>query len=199
MAGEVFVKGEGQVGLKLTSGTIEVHRLTDPTSVMLASSDPVFIPQRPVGEAILFTSDTAITQPRGAKGVFTPNGESIGYLQSDGQIIVQPGFTADLTHPFGAKLVRTAMASIPQSSASDTPLFDVNGQYLGYLRDSAFYPETRVAQAIGGGAGSLGIGATQAITGGLLVGTWGLATGLGVAGVYSEDSAPPATPTQPVR
>ncbi|HSF31075.1 MAG TPA: FecR domain-containing protein [Candidatus Tectomicrobia bacterium] len=200
MAGEVFVKSTGQVGLKMTRGTLEVHQFTDPTQVMLASTDPIFVPQRPVGQGFLFTSDTVIAPPTGAKGTFSPKGKSIGYLQPDGQFIVQPGFTADLTQPFAARLVRMAMATIPDSSASDAmPLFDVNGKYLGYLRESAFYPETQVAQAMGRGAAGGGSGSTEIIAGGLLVGTWGLLIGLGIGGVFSGDTPRPATAIQPGR
>jgi FecR protein len=206
MAGELFVKGEGEVGLKMTRGTIQVHQFTDPTQVMLASKDPVFLPQRPVGPGFLFASDTTVASPSGAKGAFTPKGESIGYLQPDGQFIVQPGFTADLTHPFAARLVRLAMATIPDSSETDAmPLFDVNGKYLGYLRESAFYPETQVAQAIGGGAGgggaagSGGITTTDIIALGSIFGVGGTIIGLGLSGAFTPGEPGPATPIQPGR
>jgi hypothetical protein len=203
MAGELFVKGEGEVGLKMTRGSMQVYRFADPTQVMLASTDPVFLPQRPVGQGFLFTSDTVIAPPSGAKGAFTPKGESIGYLQPDGQFIVQPGFTADLTQPFAGKLVRLAMATIPDASESDAmPLFDVNGKYLGYLRESAFYSETQVAQAIGGGGGAAGGGG---ITGGDIMalgsifGVAGGIMGLGFSGTFSPDNPGPATAIQPRR
>jgi hypothetical protein len=52
---------------------------------------------------------------------------------------VHPGFTADLTRPFPNKLVRMAMAAILEESRSDTtPLFNVNGKYLGYLSEIGF-------------------------------------------------------------
>jgi hypothetical protein len=201
MAGELFVKAEGQIGLKMTRGTIQVHQLTDPTQVMLASQDPVFIPQRPVAQGLLFTSDTVMAPPSGAKGAFTPKGESIGYLQPDGQLVLQPGFTADLTHPFAPRLVRLAMATMPDSSESDAmPLFDVNGKYLGYLRESAFYPETQVAQAIGGsGAGGGGIPTEGIIALGSIFGVGGAIMGLGLSGTFSPGNPEPATPIQPGR
>jgi hypothetical protein len=74
MVGEVFLDGEGVVGLKMTRGVRHVQ--------------------------------------------------------------VHPGFTADLTRPFPNKLVWMAMAAILEESRSDTtPLFNVNGKYLGYLSE----------------------------------------------------------------
>ncbi|HEX9872420.1 MAG TPA: hypothetical protein VGC99_28240 [Candidatus Tectomicrobia bacterium] len=206
MAGELFAKGEGEVGLKMSRGSMHVHPFTDPTEVMLASTDPVFLPQRPVGQGSLFTSETVKAPPSDAKGAFTPTGESIGYLQPGGQFMVQPGFTADLTHPFADKLVRLAMATIPDASESDAmPLFDVNGKYLGYLRESAFYPETQVAQAIGGGsggrggAGGGGMTTTDFLALGSIFGVGGGIMGLGFSGAFSPGNPGPATPIQPRR
>jgi FecR-like protein len=204
MAGELFAKGEGEVGLKMTKGTMHVHPFTDPTEVMLASADPVFLPQRPVGQGPLFTSETIKTPPSGAKGAFTPTGESIGYLQPDGQFVVQPGFTADLTQPFPPNLVRVAMATIPEATASDaTPLFDVNGGYLGYLDDASFYPQMRMAQAIGGGSASGAAGGGMSTSGfvalGSIFGVGGGLMGLGFSGAFSQDNPGSATPIQPIR
>jgi hypothetical protein len=206
MAGELFTKGEGELGLKMTQGSMYAHPFTDPTEVMLASTDPVFLPQRPVGQGSLFTSETAKAPPRDAKGAFALTGESLGYLQSDGQFVVQPSFTADLTQPFAAKLVRLAMATIPDAEASDAlPLFDVNGKYLGYLHESAFSPETRVAQAIGGGSGGRsgaaggGMTTTDFIALGSIFGVEGGIMGLGFSGAFSPDDPKPATPIQPSR
>ncbi len=141
MVGEVFVDGEGVLGLKITRGVLHVQDLTDPGQVRLASLDPVFIPQRLPSQGPLFESDIPAAPPPGAKGIFTPNGERLGYLQPDGRLIVHPGFTADLTRPFLNKLVRMAMATIPEESRSDTtPLFNVNGKYPGYLSEIGFPP-----------------------------------------------------------
>ena len=50
------------------------------------------------------------------------------------------------------------MATIPDATPSDAmPLCDVNGGYLGYLDDSTFYPQMRMAQAIGAGAAAGGV------------------------------------------
>lgn len=212
MAGELFAKGEGEVGLKMTKGSMHVYPFTDPTEVMLASTDPVFLPQRPVGQGSLFTSETVKAPPSGAKSAFAPTGESIGYLQPDGRLMVQPGFTADLTQPFATKLVRLAMATIPEATASDAlPLFDVNGKYLGYLSESAFYPETQVAQAIAGavgrggasggrgGAGGGSMGTTDFIALGSIFGVGGGIMGLGFSGAFSSENPGSATPIQPKR
>jgi hypothetical protein len=194
MVGELFVNKGGTTGLKMTAGVLQVEELADAHEVRLASADPVFIPTRPISPGPLFSSDPLSTSTVAAKGVFTPKGESIGYLQKDGQLIVQPGFTADLTRPFPTKMVRLAMATIPDGTESDaTPLFDVNGKYLGYLNGSDFHPQEQVAQAFQGGAAGRG-GATgggfsskDLLIPGAILGTGGLIMGLGFSGVFSSD------------
>jgi hypothetical protein len=194
MVGEVFVNNGGTTGLKMTTGTLQVEELADAHEVRLASLDPVFIPTRPISPGPLFSSDPPSTSAAGAKGVFTPKGESIGYLQTDGHLIVKPGFTADLTHPFPTKMVRLAMAAIPEATESDVmPLFDVHGKYLGYLNGADFYPQERVAQAFQGGTSGRG-GATAGgfstndlLGVGAVVGTGGAIMGLGLSGVFSSD------------
>jgi hypothetical protein len=212
MVGELFVNREGTIGLKMTTGVLQVQDLADAHEVRLASLDPVFIPTRPISPGPLFSSDAPATSAAGAKGVFTPKGESLGYLQTDGHLIVQPGFTADLTRPFPAKMVRLAMATIPDATESDAmPLFDVNGKYLGYLDGSDFYPETQVVQAFQGGTGGQGGGgftAADAIGVGAVLGTGGTLIGLGLSGVFTSDQEgggapaggappPPAPPPLP--
>jgi hypothetical protein len=208
MVGELFVNREGTIGLKMNAGTLQVQELADAHQVRLASLDPVFIPTRPVSSGPLFSSDTLPPSPTGAKGVFTPKGESVGYLQTDGQLVVHPGFTADLTHPFPTKLVRLAMATIPDTTESDAmPLFDVNGRYLGYLNASDFYPQMQVAQAFAGGTtgqggtGDGGFTARDLIGVGSIFGTGGTIIGLGLSGVFTKDEGrpTPATPLQPRR
>jgi len=139
MVGELFLTGTGLIGVKMTSGQLQVQQLTDPQQVMVASLEPVFLPKKPVG--FLFSSDRPSAIPTNAKSIFTPNGESIGYLSADGGLMVNPGFTADLTRPFSPKLVRLAMAGIPAKDrmTDAMPLFDVNGQYVGYLAGPMFY------------------------------------------------------------
>jgi hypothetical protein len=203
-AGEVFVNADNIVGVKMTTGTIQVQELMNPNHVMLASLDPVFVPKPPASQGLLFVSDAADVPSHGAKGVFTPQGESMGYLQPDGRLIVQPGFTSDLTRPFPNKLIRLAMATVPEESRPDTtPLFDVNGKYLGYMNGSDFYPQTQLAQAFAGGAGGGGGGFTSSdlIGVGSLFAVGGSIIGLGVSGTITgdDDESPPATPLQPVR
>ncbi len=206
MAGELFVNGEGAIGLKMSAGTLQVQELADAHQVRLASLDPVFIPTRPVSAGPLFSSDALPPSPTGAKGVFTPKGESVGYLQTDGQLVVHPGFTADLTHPFPTKLVRLATATIPDTAESDVmPLFDVNGRYLGYLNASDFYPQTQVAQAFAGGTtgqggtGGGGFTARDLIGVGSIFGVGGAIIGCGLSGCFTSDRPTPATPIQPRR
>src|SRR6266550_2877464 len=88
----------------------------------------------------LFGSDTETTPPAHAKAVFTPNGQSIGYVGRAGSLVIYPGYTNDLTRPFSPKLVRLAMNTIPGKDRTDdaTPLFDVNGGYVGYLAGPVF-------------------------------------------------------------
>ena len=203
MVGELFVNREGAIGLKMTVGTLQVQELDDAQQVRLASLEPVFIPTRPISPAPLFSSDAPPTSSAGAKGVFTPRGESVGYLQTDGQLVVHPRFTADLTRPFPTKLVRLAMATIPDTTESDVmPLFDVNGKYLGYLNGSDYYPQTQLAQAFEGGAGGGGGMTTEGIIAlGSIFGVGGGIIGCGLSECFtSDDNGPaPATPIQPNR
>ena len=113
---------------------------------MTASLEPVFLPKRPATPGPLFSADVPSESPAaGAKAVFSPKGESLGFLQLDKQLVVRPGYTADLTQPFPPKTVQLAMAKIPAAdSAIAMPVFDVNGGYVGYLAGPTFH-----AQAIG--------------------------------------------------
>jgi hypothetical protein len=145
MAGEVFVGGNDTIGIRMTEGTLQVEELAGAKRTMLASLEPVFLPKRPATTGPIFASEApAITPPAGAKAVFSPKGESLGFLDKS-QLVVYPGYTANLTRPFPAKLVQLAMARVPEQDRSDaTPVFDVNGGYLGYLAGPTF-----VAQAVG--------------------------------------------------
>ncbi len=149
MQGELFVTREGTMGLKMLAGNVQVHELAGSQQVRLASIEPVFLPKRPPGPASLFTNSMApASPPPGSKAVFDPKGESVGYLRPDAQLVVQPGYTSDLTRPFPAKLVQLAMARIDEKNREDAvPVFDVNGGYVGYLAGPAFRAEGQVAQA----------------------------------------------------
>jgi FecR protein len=143
-AGEVVVSGAGQMGLKMLKGTVQVSPLAAASRPMLASLEPVFLPSRPDMSGPFFTSDPLPPPPAGAKGVFAPGGESIGYLGQDGRLIAHPGFTSDLTRPFPGKLVQLAASSIAdEHKKSDAmPLFDVNGANVGYVAGSVFYAQS---------------------------------------------------------
>jgi hypothetical protein len=149
MQGELFVTREGTMGLKMSAGNVQVHELAGSQQVRLASIEPVFLPKRPPGAASVFTDSMApASPPPGSKAVFDPRGESLGYLRPDAQLVVQPGYTSDLTRPFPAKLVQLAMARIDEKNREDAvPVFDVNGGYVGYLAGPAFRAEGQVAQA----------------------------------------------------
>jgi hypothetical protein len=143
-AGEVVVSGAGQMGLKMLKGTVQVSPVAAAGRPMLASLEPVFLPSRPDITGPFFTSDPLPPPPANAKGVFTPSGESIGYLNQEGRLIAYPGFTSDLTRPFPAKLVQLAAASIAdEHRKSDAmPLFDVNGANVGYVAGAVFYAQS---------------------------------------------------------
>jgi len=148
MAGEVFVGESNVVGLRMTQGTIQLRELARERRTMLASLEPVFLPKRPASAASVFSASAPASAPAGARGVYSPRGESFGYLGADSHLVVHPGYTRDLTQPYPQRLVQVAMAKIPEADRKDgTPLFDVNGGYVGYLSNSGFYSATRVAQA----------------------------------------------------
>jgi len=193
-SGEVFVTGGGVMGLKMAEGRLNVRPTTPGGQAMVASLEPVFLPKRPAGSGPLFASEGPGAPPAGVKAVFAPSGESVGYIAPDGNLAIHPGHTADLTQPFADKLIRLALNTIPdEEQRSDaTPLFDVNGGYVGYLSGPVFYAhvagqnndDAAAAQpgtttpsgkgTAGGGAGSgfsispkfaLGAGAVAAVAG----------------------------------
>jgi hypothetical protein len=146
MRGEFFVTREGTAGLKMVEGSVQVHELTGMQHVRLASLEPVFVPRRPPTTAPLFTSEAPSSAPIGARAVFDPKGESLGYLRPDAQLVVQPGYTANLTQSFPPRLVQFAMAKIDEKNRADAvPVFDVNGAYLGYLAGPVFFAQAQIA------------------------------------------------------
>ncbi len=84
IAGEVFVANTGLTGLQMSRGTLNVRALSQPHRIMLASVEPVFLPAPPSMPGVYFSSDTPDAPPLHAKGVFTPDGRSIGYVGRDG-------------------------------------------------------------------------------------------------------------------
>jgi hypothetical protein len=166
MGGELFAGADGTTGLRMSSGALRIEELAGTKRTLTASLEPVFLPKRPATPGPLFSAEAPSESPAaGAKAVFSPKGESFGFLQPTRQLVVRPGYTADLTQPFPRRTVQLAMAKIPDADRTDAiPLFDVNGGYVGYLAGPAFYaqavgtaPQTpggqmQMAQAVGSGA-----------------------------------------------
>jgi hypothetical protein len=146
MGGELFAGGDGTTGLRMSSGALRIEELTGTKRTLTASLEPVFLPKRPTTPGPLFSAEAPSETPAaGAKAVFSPKGESFGFLQPTKQLVVQPGYTTDLTQPFPHRTVQLAMAKVPDADRADAiPLFDVNGGYVGYVAGPAFY-----AQAVG--------------------------------------------------
>lgn len=188
-AGEVFVGGDGTTGVKTTQGDLQVQELAGDRRSLLASVEPVFVPKRPVASGPLFGGEGPVAPPAGAKAVFNPRGESLGWLRPDAQLVVHPGYTADLTQPFPAKLVQLAAAKIPEAARSDAmPLFDVHGGYLGYLAGPVFHAQAQLAPPPQPGQPQGQVQVAQAILGegggmaGLSLEAW-IALGLGFGGL----------------
>jgi hypothetical protein len=218
MAGEVFVGAANVVGLRMSQGSMQVRELAGERRTMLASLEPVFVPKRPPVSGSMFSASVPGSPPAGARGVYTPRGESLGYLAADSRLVVHPGFTRDLTQPYPQRLVQVAMAKIPEGERKDsTPLFDVNGGYVGYLSNSGFYPvtvvgqagQTQVAQAVGAQGGQLQVAQAVAgeaasedtnwtpwIVGGSIVAvTGGVVGGLAASGQFSGNGTATAEGT----
>jgi hypothetical protein len=133
MGGELLVRRNGTTGLEMTAGRLRIHEAVT-GQVRVAS---------------VATSGQGLAKPlaasAGTRGVFGPQGESLGYLAPDGRLVAQPGFTSDLTQPFPSRLVQAAMAKVPAAAQRDAlPLFDLNGGYVGYVAGPEFH-----AQAVG--------------------------------------------------
>src|SRR5438552_6777600 len=170
MVGEAFVGSDGLTGLKMAEGSLQVKQMTGERRTILASLEPMFLPKRPATSGAFFSTDPLPPVPADARGVFAPSGESVGYLGPDGKLVIHPGFTSDLTRPFPLKLVQPAMAKIVENDRNDaaTPLFDVNGGYVGYLSGPIFYahssqPASEVATTRGLSGATWPIGAIGAL------------------------------------
>ncbi len=209
VTGEVLVTGDRTVGVRASRGRLEIQETAVPRRTMFASLEPVFVPKRPERRGPLFVTDAPATPPPGARAAFGPGGDSAGYV-SDGQFIVHPGFSSGLTRPFPSSTVQLAMAKIPEPDRPGaTPLFDVNGGYLGYESGAVFYAQAqltpaRVAQAGAPGGGAAGgsgtiLGVSPAV---LAIIASGLVLG-GVVGVSAAGASGafdgPATPFRPGR
>lgn len=195
MGGELFAGGDGTTGLRMSQGTLRVEELAGTKRTLTASLEPVFLPKRPATPGPFFSADAPTESPAaGAKAVFNPKGESLGFLQPNKQLVVRPGYTADLTQPFPRRTVLLAMAKVPDEDREDAiPVFDVNGGYVGYLAGPAFYAQAvnaappgrggqmQMTQAVGvgseGGDGSV----LPWVVGGSLLVLGGTAGGLCIA------------------
>lgn len=205
LAGELFVAPDGTLGLKMAEGRLAVQELAGRQRALLAALEPVFLPKRPETPGPFFSSEMVSEPPPDARGVYTTQGESLGYLRPDARLVVHPGFTADLTRPFPPKLVQLAMARIPAEHRSDAmPLFDVHGGYVGYVSGPTFYAQAQIAQAQvlsddAGGAGILeGLGPVGGAVGGPVL--TGSTEGFGTQTGPDVPAPPPdGTPLRPVR
>ena len=202
MVGEAFAASDGLMGLKMAEGSLQVRQLAGERRTIVASLEPVFLPTRQTTSGRLFSTDPLPPVPADAKGVFAPSGESVGYLGPDGKLVISPGFTNNLTRPFSPKLVQLAMARIVEKNRNDaaTPLFDVNGGYVGYLSGPMFYadasqPTTPASEAttprgLPGATGAIGAVGAGSVA--------GLGVGLAAGGGTSTQSAtkicPPNNP-----
>ena len=189
--GELFVTNAGLTGIKIGGGTLTVTDLTRARQVMVAGLAPVFVPARPRMPGLYFGADAPPTPAANARAVFMPDGRSIGYLHGHGALVIAPGFTRSLTRPFPPRLVRVATNALPEKDrvGDATPLFDVNGGYLGYLSGPVFYAQARTLPA----------GEMLALSGSASIETLAAASmAMGQGSTEGECVPPPeATPPQP--
>ena len=209
MVGEVFVGSDGLTGLKMAEGSLQVKQMAGERRTILASLEPVFLPRRPATSGAFFSTDPLPPVPADARGVFTPSGESVGYLGPDGKLVIHPGFTNDLTRPFPPELVQPAMAKIVENDRNHaaTPLFDVNGGYVGYLSGPIFYahssqPTSEVATTRGLSGATGAIGAIGAIGAGSVAGVGvgiaaGAAASTNLVGPMVKPASKPCPPRNP--
>lgn len=142
-AGEV--SAGASTGVRLASGRIDVVDLTTRAPVLVASRQPIVLPAVAPGVRV-FAADDEPLAARSGRPVFGPQGDSVGYLEDPRTLVVHPGFAADLTAPFPSEIVRRAMAAIPpERQPGAMPLFDVDGDAVGYVSGPAFYPMTAQA------------------------------------------------------
>ena len=208
MVGEVFVGSDGLTGLKMAEGSLQVKQMAGERRTILASLEPMFLPKRPATSGAFFSTDPLPPMPADARAVFAPSGESVGYLGPDGKLVIHPGFTNDLTRPFPLKLVQPAMAKIVENDRNHaaTPLFDVNGGYVGYLSGPIFYAhssqptvsDVATTRGLSGATGA--IGAIGAIGAGSVAGLGvGIAAGEAASTNLIGPLAQPATKPCPPR
>ncbi|HEX7126753.1 MAG TPA: hypothetical protein VF406_13430 [Thermodesulfobacteriota bacterium] len=158
-AGEVLAAPTGTTGVRMASGTVTVRETTGARRTLEVGRTPVFVPGPPPPGAA-FSADVPAAAPSGARAVFTAEGENVGYVGRDGQVVVQPGFARDLAQPYPRQVVQGALARIPfEARGEAVVLLDANAGYVGFVREGLVYaaagdrpPLTRVAQATEGAA-----------------------------------------------
>jgi hypothetical protein len=196
MSGEIFVAREGTMGLKMAAGTVQVHELAGGGPIRVGRLAPMFLPRRPDTTEPLFSSEVPVSSPAGARAVFDPSGRSLGYIHGGTHLIVQPGYTSDLTQAFSGKLVTQSVARIVEVDRADaTPVFDVNGRYVGYVLGPVFYARRTEEIVRGPPDRILGM---EAFTFYGLAGSLGAVVGLGAAGSF-HGGGHAATPFGPNR
>jgi hypothetical protein len=182
MVGEVFADRNGVTGVKMSQGSLQVRELAGAQRTMVATREPVFVPERPAAQGPLFSSDVPSIPPAGVRPVFNPQGESVGYLTQNGQLVVQSGYATDLTQPFATGTVQQGVAKIPEAArAGALALFDVNGGYVGYVAGPVFYTPAMIAPAAGIAAPAASVAAVPAAAGAAAP-----AGGAGAAGAASS-------------
>jgi len=151
VAGEIVVTRDGVTGVRAHDGRVRVTELVGERRVLVAAVTPIFVPRTPEAASQVFDDGSRERPGTGRKAVFTPKGESVGYLDSDGHLTVQAGHVNDLTGPYPQKLVRAVVARIPEDARQNAvPLFNVNGGYVGYLVGPTFYPAADTVPGNGG-------------------------------------------------
>lgn len=153
-SGEVLAAPTGTTGVRMASGTVTVRETTGARRTLEAGRTPVFVPEPPP-PGVVFTADVPAAAPAGARAVFTAEGENVGYVGRDGQVVVQPGFARDLAQPYPRQVVQGALARVPfEARREAVVLFDANAGYVGFVHEGLVYasagdrpPLTRVAQA----------------------------------------------------
>jgi len=191
-AGEIAVVEGGAVGVRMMQGSATVQELVGAKRTMLAGLQPVFVPTKPASADQVFASATSAPPTKGGQAVFTPTGESLGYLDSDGRLTIAPGYTRDLTSPFPQKLVQAVIARVPEAArAQAVPVFNVNGGWVGYLVGSTFHSQDQAASTPGTPGSRSGATAAWAAAGG------GGVIAIAAAAFTSRARAKPASAFKP--
>lgn len=138
-AGEV-VAARGATGVRVTQGSLLLREANGTPRIVRAGGGPAMVPGTSPADAAFPVADAAAPAPAGARVVFTPEGENVGYVEDGRRLVVRPGFAADLSARFPARTVEQASARVPPASRGEALLLlDANGGYAGYVADAVFY------------------------------------------------------------